>query len=167
MIYGTVFLVGYFLAMMVAAWERQGWVEAEVRSNAVGSVLRLGLGGELERLQDELSGTGPALEAMLAEAQHPIKPGSGAYDFLRSRLALASQRTAAIKERYANSPDDERALLHLLDMARREEAARRDPSRPADAVEKKSEPARSEPATAPTPAPSPPPPAAGGEPKRS
>jgi proteasome lid subunit RPN8/RPN11 len=160
MMYGAAFLVGYMLSMIVAAWDRQGFIEAEVRSNAVFSVLRLGMGGELQRLQDELSAAGSALDVVHSGSRQADR----AFEDLRSRLTVASQRAAAIREYYANSPGDERVLQDVLDRARREMAARLEPRRTADSPEKKPEPEKAEPGKAEPPPP--PSPTSGGEPKK-
>ena len=98
--YGGVFVVGYLLSMVVSAWERQGFVEAEVRSNGVASLLRVGLSDELDLLQRDLAATVQPLEA----AQAKSSQADSAFGDVRTQLITASRRAAMIKERYGNTP---------------------------------------------------------------
>jgi proteasome lid subunit RPN8/RPN11 len=156
--YGGVFLVGYLLSMAISSWERQGFVEAEVRSNAVASLLRVGLSDEIDSLQRDLAATVPPLEA----AQAKSSQADLAFEHVRSRIVEASRRAAGIKERFANTPADERELRYQLSRARL--ALERELSKPSDSAEKKADKGTTP--TEPAPA-NPPPPATAGEVKKA
>ncbi len=131
--YGGVFVVGYLLSMVVSAWERQSFVEAEVASNGVASLLRVGLSDELDLLQRDLAATVPPLEA----AQAKSSQADSAFGDVRTQLVTASRRAAMIKERYANTPADERELRYQLARARL--SLEREAPKTSDSVEKKAD----------------------------
>lgn len=160
MMYLAIFLAGYLLSMSVAAWERQGMIEAEVRSNGALLLLRLGLGGEIDRLQEDLYAAG----RLLPDARGASKQADRAFEDVRTRLTAVSQRAAIVKERYANTPAVERELTYLLDSMARERSVRSEATRPPAAPDHKGETGTSAagsqpPSTSSSPMP-------GGEPKK-
>jgi proteasome lid subunit RPN8/RPN11 len=108
--YIGVFLVGYLLATVYGAWERQRFVEAEVASNGVASVLRLGLSDDLDTLHRELEAVGAPLGAVQAKSTQ----GELALSDIRLKLAAISRGVRIIKARYGNSPTDDEFLKRLL-----------------------------------------------------
>jgi proteasome lid subunit RPN8/RPN11 len=143
--YGGVFLAGYLLAATYSAWERQRFVESEVASNGVASLLRLGLADELDLLRRDLAAVGPPLDAVQAKAQQ----AEVALGDARQQLAAATRRVSLIKERFGNTPADEDFLRRLiLDRYRQLTAPEREPSKPSDPRDKKEDGA----AATPTPA---------------
>ncbi|MHB1560140.1 MAG: M67 family metallopeptidase [Isosphaeraceae bacterium] len=170
MMYLATFLVGYLLSMSVAAWERQGMIEAEVRSNGALLLLRLGLGVELDRLQEDLYAAG----RLLPDARGASKQADRAFEDVRTRLTSVSQRAAIVKERYANTPAVERELTYLLDRMARDRSLRPEATRPSAAPDAKGEagtsaagtqpPSSKSPSLSPSSSSSPPPSA--GEPKK-
>lgn len=133
MIYGGVFLLGYMLSMIISGWERQRFAEAEVASNGVASLLRLGLADELDSLQRDLAATGPPLDA----AQAKSKEADVVFGDVRRQLVVAARRAALIKDRYGNTPADEDHLRYLLlDRYRKTLVPDRDASRPAESKDK-------------------------------
>lgn len=164
MMYLATFLVGYLLSMSVAAWERQGMIEAEVRSNGALLLLRLGLGGEIDRLQDDLYAAG----RLLPDARGATKQADRAFEDVRTRLTAVSQRAAIVKERYANTPAVERELTYLLDGLARDRSVRPEATRPPAVPDGKGESGTSAaglPPSSPSSSSSPPP-SSGGEPKK-
>lgn len=135
MIYIVIFLVGYLLSTSLAAWERQGIIEAEVRSNGALSLLRIGLGGELDRLQEDLSAAG----RLLPTVRGASKRADQAFEDVRTHLVAVLQRAAIVKERYANTPADERELRYLLDVLARDRSGRPATPNPSAAPEGKGE----------------------------
>lgn len=135
MIYIAIFLVGYLLSTSLAAWERQGIIEAEVRSNGALSLLRLGLGSELDRLQDDLYAAG----RLLPNVRGASKQSDQAFEDVRTHLVAVSQRAAIVKERYANTPADERELRYLLDALARDRSGRAATPNPSAALDRKGE----------------------------
>jgi proteasome lid subunit RPN8/RPN11 len=131
--YGCVFLAGYLLATLYASWERQRFVEAELASNGVASLLRFGLSDELDALQRDLAAAGPPLErAQSQPAQADVALGD-----VRQQLAAAARRAEILKARYGNTPamDD---LVRRLVIARNSQAPaqNRGPPKPIESVEK-------------------------------
>jgi proteasome lid subunit RPN8/RPN11 len=110
MIYGCVFLVGYLLATWVAGWERQRFVESEVASNGVVSVLRVGLSDELDRLLGDLASLVRPLEAAQSKAQK----ADASFGEVRARLSQAAERIATIRARYGNTPAEEEVLRRIV-----------------------------------------------------
>jgi hypothetical protein len=110
MIYGCVFLVGYLLSSLLAAWERQKFVESQLASNGLISVLRLGLSDELDQLQRELSALARPLEAVRSRATKADEP----LGEIRSQLASTTRRITAIKERYGCTRAEEELLRRTL-----------------------------------------------------
>jgi proteasome lid subunit RPN8/RPN11 len=108
--YVVIFLVGYLLATVSAAWERQRIVEAEVASNGVISLMRLGLADQLDALYRDLAAVGQPLAA----AQAKSTQADLAFSDVRLQLAAAARRVEIIKERYGNTPSEEDLLRRLL-----------------------------------------------------
>ncbi len=130
--------------MIVSAWERQRFAEAEVASNGVASLLRLGLADELDSLQRDLAAVGPPLDA----AQAKSKEADVVFGDIRQQLVVAAKRAALIKDRYGNTAADEDQLRYLLlDRYRRTLAPDRNPSKPEESTDK----AQDGPATPPAP----------------
>ena len=124
-IYGGVFLLGYLLANIVSAWERQRFVESVLASNGFVAVLRLGLADELDRLQRDLAAVGAPLEAVRAKSE---QAGRAARATIRAQLVSAARRVATIKARYGNTPGRGRharvgSLRDKLEQARPRSAA--------------------------------------------
>jgi hypothetical protein len=131
--YGGVFLAGYLLASAYSAWERQRFVESEVASNGVASLLRLGLADELDLLRRDLAAVGPPLDAVQAKPQQ----ADVALGDARQQLAAATRRVGLIKERFGNTPADEDFLRRLiLDRYRQLTASEREPPKPSDPRDK-------------------------------
>jgi hypothetical protein len=108
--YVGVFLAGYLLATAYSSWERRRYVEAELASNGVVSLLRLGLADELDQLQRDLAAARPPLEAAHAKS----KEADVAFGDVRQQLAAVSRRAGILKARYGNTPDVDDYLRRLL-----------------------------------------------------
>jgi hypothetical protein len=108
--YAGTFLVGYLLATAYSSWERQRYIEAEVASNGVAALLRLGLADELDQLQRDLSAVGPPLDA----AQAKSTKADLAFGDVRQQLAAVSRRAGIVKEKYGNTPAVDDYLRRLL-----------------------------------------------------
>lgn len=108
--YVGIFLVGYLLATVYSSWERQRYIEAEVASNGVAALLRIGLADELDSLQRDLAAVGPPLDA----AQAKSAKADLAFGDVRQQLAAVSRRTSLIKARYGNTPAVDDYLRRLL-----------------------------------------------------
>lgn len=137
-LYAGLFLFGYLLAMVYAAWERQRYIEAEIASNGVAALLRIGLADELEALRRDLSAVGPPLDAARARpAQADL-----AFADVRQQLAAVSRRAANIKARYGNTPEvDDQLRRLLLEKYAQAPDARPDvgPSKPSESSQSKAE----------------------------
>ena len=132
MIYGGVFLVGYLLATVASAWERQRFVESVVASNAVASLLRLGLADELDRLLGDLSSLGRPLEVAQSKAQQADET----FGAIRAQLLAAIQRTTTLKARYGNTPAEDDLLRRILLERYNQLARSQAPAAPAGPVPK-------------------------------
>jgi proteasome lid subunit RPN8/RPN11 len=132
-IYGCTFLVGYLLATLWSAWERQRFVEAELTGNFVPYLLRYRLSDELDALQRDLEAVVPPLE----RAQTKPAQADVAFGDARRQLAVASQRAGIIKATYGNTAvmDD---LIRRLPIGRppQEPAQDRGSSKPMESNEK-------------------------------
>ncbi len=109
-IYGGVFLLGYFLANIFSAWEHQRFVESVLASNGFVAVLRLGLSDELDRLNGDLAALVRPLEAVRSS-------GGKADESLAevgAQLASAARRIMTIKAQYGNTPAEDDMLRRLL-----------------------------------------------------
>jgi hypothetical protein len=140
-IYGAVFLLGYFLANILSAWEHQRFVESVLASNGFAAVLRLGLADELDRLRGDLAAIAGGLEA----ARSPSEPADSQLPEVRDQLATAARRLGAIKSRYGNPPAEDDLLRRLLrdnlaKLAQSPAAEARPETKPDDPVPSKSEP---------------------------
>ncbi len=131
--YGCAFLVGYLLASLYGSWERQRFVEAELASNGVASLLRFGLSDELDALQRDLSAAGPPLErAQSKPAQADVALGD-----VRQQLAAAARRAGNIKARYGNTPAmDDLVRRLLIERSAQAPPQDRGPSKSLESVEK-------------------------------
>ena len=109
-IYGGVFLLGYFMANIFSTWEQQRFVESVLASNGFVAVLRLGLADQLDRLSGELAAVARPLEAVLF-AEEKAK---GSLDDVRTQLASAARRVSIIKAQYGNTPAEDDLLRRLL-----------------------------------------------------
>lgn len=108
--YVGIFFLGYLLATVYAAWERWRYVEAEVASNGVAAMLRLGLADQLDALQRDLAAVGRPLDAAQAKSpQADLASGD-----VRQQLAAVSRRVGMIKATYGNTPDVDEYLRRLL-----------------------------------------------------
>jgi proteasome lid subunit RPN8/RPN11 len=112
--YGGVFLLGYLLASLFSSWERLRFVENEVASNGIVSLLRVGLSEQLDMLERDLA----AVVRPLAAAQQKSKDADVTFDDIRQQLALVARRAAFIRERFGNTPADEQQLRYLLERYR-------------------------------------------------
>jgi proteasome lid subunit RPN8/RPN11 len=109
-LYGAIFLLGYLLSNILAAWEHQRFVESELASNGVLSLLRMGLADELDNLNGDLA----AMVKALATARSATEKKDDALADAATEIARASRRISAIKMRYANTPAEDDTLRRLL-----------------------------------------------------
>ena len=93
--------------MVVSAWERQGFVEAEVRSNGVASLLRVGLSDELDLLQHNLAATVQPLDAAQAKSsQADIAFGDVRTQLITARGGPRSSRSGTPTRRPMSGNSD-------------------------------------------------------------
>jgi proteasome lid subunit RPN8/RPN11 len=109
-IYGGVFLLGYLLANIFSAWERERFVAEVLASNGFVTVLRLGLADELDRLSGDLAAVARPLEAIRTTGEKP----DDSLALVRDRLADAGRRVRLIKSRYGNTPAEDDLLRRFL-----------------------------------------------------
>jgi proteasome lid subunit RPN8/RPN11 len=109
-IYGGVFLLGYFLANILSAWERERFVADVLTSNGLVAVLRLGLADELDRLSGDLVAVNRPLESVRSTGDKPDE----ALVQARDRLVNAARRVSAIKRQYGNTPAEDDLLRRFL-----------------------------------------------------
>jgi hypothetical protein len=103
-------LLGYLLANILSAWERQRFVESVLVSNGFMAVLRLDLADELDRLSGDLAAISRAVENIQSQSAKPSEPAGE----IRARLMMAARRTEAIKTRYANTAAEDDLLRRLF-----------------------------------------------------
>jgi proteasome lid subunit RPN8/RPN11 len=108
--YVGVFVAGYLLATAYSSWERRRYVEAEVASNGVAALLRVGLADELDQLQRDLSVVRRPLDA----AQARSRDADLAFGEVRQQIDAALRRAGLIKARYGNTPEVDEYLRRLL-----------------------------------------------------
>jgi proteasome lid subunit RPN8/RPN11 len=109
-IYGGVFLLGYLLAKILTAWERQRFVENVLVSNGFVAVLRLDLSDELDRLRGDLAAILGKLESIGSQGQ----TSSESIAESRAKLAEAARRIGAIKARYGNTAAEDDLLRRFF-----------------------------------------------------
>jgi proteasome lid subunit RPN8/RPN11 len=109
-IYGGLFSLGYLLANILSAWEKERFVANALASNGFVAVLRLGLADELDRLKHQLDAVARLLESVRPAGE---KPGD-ALGEARDRLAIAARLVSAIKNRYGNTPAEDELLQRFL-----------------------------------------------------
>jgi proteasome lid subunit RPN8/RPN11 len=110
LVFGGVFLLGYLLANILSAWERQRFVESVLVSNGFVAVLRLDLSEELDRLRGDLAAMLGPLESIQSQGEKASEPVAE----IRAKLAVAARRTAAIKARYGNTQAEDDLLRRFF-----------------------------------------------------
>jgi hypothetical protein len=108
--YGGLFLIGYQLANILSAWEKERFVANVLASNGFVAVLRLGLADELDRLKHELDAVARLLESVRTAGE---KPGDSLGE-ARDRLAITARLASAIKNRYGNTLAEDELLRRFL-----------------------------------------------------
>jgi proteasome lid subunit RPN8/RPN11 len=108
--YGGLFLLGYLLANILSAWEKERFVANVLASNGFVAVLRLGLADELDRLKHQLDAVARLLESVRTAGE---KPGDSLGE-ARDRLAIAARLVSAIKNRYGNTSAEDELLQRFL-----------------------------------------------------
>jgi proteasome lid subunit RPN8/RPN11 len=108
--YALVFLLGYLLANILSAWEHQRFIESELRSNGVLTVLRLGLADALEGVRGDLAAIGRRLESFDSKTAKPEEQ----LGQIRTQLVSTMRRTEEIKDQYGNSPAEDDFLKRLI-----------------------------------------------------
>jgi proteasome lid subunit RPN8/RPN11 len=108
--YGGVFLLGYLIANILSAWDRERFVESVLASNGPFALLRVGLADGLDRLRGDLAEIGASMERV----QSSKEQADESFTKVRAQLAIATDRIAVIKATYGNPPAEDALLKQLF-----------------------------------------------------
>ncbi len=118
LVYLAVFLVGYALAAVRSTWEHRMLIEGTVAHYGIWKGLRPGLGEYLDAAAANLDKISAATQS-LAKEHVQLAGEEGAekkaqWDEIRDDLRKTSEHLVQVRERYALSPDESRAVAQVI-----------------------------------------------------